>query len=149
MNPILKTVLAVIVGALIGGLINGGIVNLGMSILPLEGIDLNDPAAYDLYGAFLKNEASLNYFVAPYLAHALGTLIGALIAYLIAAPEYKKIAAFIVGGFYLIGGIAASAMIPGPIWFAALDILTAYLPMAWLATFIGGNVQKEKISHSS
>lgn len=143
MPPILRTVLAIIVGALVGGAINMGLVNLGMSILPIEGLDLSNdnPEAFIEYGDFLKNEATFNYFIFPYLAHALGTLLGALLAYLIAAPGHKKAAAFVIGGFYLLGGIAASSMIPGPTWFAAVDILTAYIPMGWLATIIGKKVQ--------
>jgi hypothetical protein len=46
--------------------------------------------------------------------------------------------AYVVGGFFLVGGIAASAMIPAPTWFKALDVVLAYLPMAWLGGRIGG-----------
>jgi hypothetical protein len=28
-------------------------------------------------------------------------------------------------------------MIPAPAWFIALDLVVAYLPMAWLATRVG------------
>ena len=148
MHPILRIILAIIVGALVGGAINMGLVQVGMGILPIEGFDPTDdnPEAFKVYGAFLRDEATLDYFVFPYLAHALGTLMGALLAYFIAAPGHKKVAAFVIGGFYLLGGIAVSSMIPGPTWFAALDILTAYIPMAWLATLIGGKMQKEKVS---
>ena len=33
-------------------------------------------------------------------------------------------------------------MIPAPTWFKALDLLVAYLPMAWLATQIGARLNK-------
>jgi hypothetical protein len=33
---------------------------------------------------------------------------------------------------FLLGGIANVAMLPAPLWFSALDLLLAYLPMAWL-----------------
>jgi hypothetical protein len=32
-------------------------------------------------------------------------------------------------------------MIPAPAWFIALDLLAAYLPMAWLAARIGIRVK--------
>ena len=73
----------------------------------------------------------------PFLAHAFGTLAGALAAYLIAATHRTQIA-YVIGAVFLCGGIAASFMIPAPAWFIALDLLVAYLPMAWLAIRSGG-----------
>ncbi len=67
----------------------------------------------------------------PFLAHAVGTLTGALAAYLIAAT-YRAQMAYVIGAVFLCGGVAASFMIPAPIWFIALDLLAACLPMAWL-----------------
>jgi hypothetical protein len=32
-------------------------------------------------------------------------------------------------------------MIPAPVWFIALDLIVAYLPMAWLATVIGARLR--------
>jgi hypothetical protein len=72
----------------------------------------------------------------PFLAHALGTLAGALAAHLIAA-SHKPQMACVVGVLFLCGGLAASVMIPAPAWFVALDLLAAYLPMAWLGIQIG------------
>ena len=72
----------------------------------------------------------------PFLAHALGTFVGALVAYLIAAT-YKLQLAYVIGAFFLCGGVVASFLIPAPTWFIALDLLAAYIPMAWLATRIG------------
>ena len=40
--------------------------------------------------------------------------------------------AWVVGAFFLIGGIAAVAMLPSPLWFTVVDLVFAYLPMAWL-----------------
>ena len=47
-----------------------------------------------------------------------------------------------IGVIFLCGGIAASFMIPAPGWFIALDLLAAYLPMAWLAVRIGSRLQR-------
>ena len=38
----------------------------------------------------------------------------------------------VVGLMFLAGGIGAATMIPAPIWFIVLDLVVAYLPMAWL-----------------
>jgi hypothetical protein len=40
--------------------------------------------------------------------------------------------ALTVGGLHLVGGIAAAFMIPAPAWFIVVDLVVAYLPMAWL-----------------
>ena len=48
-----------------------------------------------------------------------------------------------IGGLFLIGGIIVNFMLPGPTWFAVLDILVAYIPMAW----IGGKIA-ERLSKS-
>ena len=83
------------------------------------------------------------HFIMPFLAHALGTLAGALAAYLIAAT-YKAQMAYVIGAIFLCGGVAASYMIPAPTWFIALDLVAAYLPMAWLGIQIGTCVKQKK-----
>ena len=76
----------------------------------------------------------------PFLAHALGTFVGALVAWLIAA-RHKARMAYVIGIVFLCGGIAAAFMIPAPPWFIALDLLVADLPMAWLAARVGAGLQ--------
>ncbi len=137
MNPTIKNILAVIVGIAIGGGINMLIVTYGgVMIPPPEGVDPSDvesiKANMHLYEA--------KHFAVPLLAHALGTLIGAIIAYMLAANR-KTMCAYIIGVVFFIGGIAAAVMIQGPLWFTALDVLAAYIPMAWLGAKIGGSLQ--------
>ena len=81
------------------------------------------------------------HFIMPFLAHAVGKLAGALAAYLIAA-SYQGQFAYVIGAVFLCGGVAASFMIPAPPWFIALDLLLAYLPMAWLAIRIGSRMRQ-------
>lgn len=50
--------------------------------------------------------------------------------------------AWVIGGGFLAGGVAAAFMIPAPAWFIALDLLLAYLPMAWLAIAAGRWLQR-------
>lgn len=83
------------------------------------------------------------HFVMPFLAHAIGTLVGALVAFLIAATHKVKVA-YVIGALFLCGGVAASFMIPAPAWFIALDLLAAYLPMAWLGVQIGARIQADR-----
>ena len=71
------------------------------------------------------------HFVLPFLAHGLGTLVGAWVAVLL-TPGRTRGPAYVVGFAFLLGGIASVFMLPAPLWFSALDLVTAYLPTAWL-----------------
>lgn len=128
MNPIVRNVLAVVAGLFLGGIVNMGIVTVSSSVIPLpEGVDPSSMQS-------LKESMHLfepKNFLMPFLAHALGTLFGAFIASLI-AKTYKLKLALAVGVFFLIGGIMNVVMLPSPTWFAILDIVGAYIPMAFL-----------------
>lgn len=129
----LKNTLAVVVGILVGGAVNMALVTLSPSLIP-------PPAGVDVTNAESLGRAmhlfQPRHFIMPFLAHSVGTFAGALAAYLIAAT-YKVQIAFAIGVVFLCGGVAASFMIPAPAWFIALDLLVAYIPMAWLATRVG------------
>jgi hypothetical protein len=62
----------------------------------------------------------------------LGPLIGVLAAMFVAASRHKMIAIGL-GAVFLLGGIVANIMIPAPIWYRVIDLLFAYIPMAYLA----------------
>ncbi len=129
MPTVLRNVLAVIAGIVVGSAINMALVMLGPSLIPPPaGVDMSTPEG--LRGGMALLEP--RHFITPFLAHALGTFAGALTACLVAATHKPRMA-WVVGVFFLCGGIAASFMIPAPAWFIALDLLVAYLPMAWLA----------------
>ncbi len=139
MNPILKNILAVIVGWFGGSVINMGLVQTGHAAFPIEGIDTSNMEAL----AETLPTLEFEYFIFPFLAHALGTLFGAAIAFKIAASHQMKMA-LSVGILFLIGGIMVNYLLPGPTWFAVTDILIAYIPMAW----IGGKMV-EKLSRNN
>ena len=97
-------------GVIVGGAVNGGLVVIGpMIIPPPAGVDMTTvegmSAGMDLLGP--------EHFAVPFLAHALGTLVGGLVAYFVAASQ-KVLAVYFIGVLYLIGGIVASTMIPAP-----------------------------------
>jgi hypothetical protein len=133
----LRNTLAVIAGFVIGSIVNMTIVTVGPTLIP-------PPAGVDVTNAESLAKAihlfEPRHFVMPFLAHAVGTFAGAIAAYLIAA-SYKVRIAYAIGVVFLCGGIAASFMIPAPKWFLALDVLVAYLPMAWLGIKLGGCLQ--------
>ena len=127
MNPVLKNILAVIVGWIGGSIVNMTLVKIGHKLIPIEGIDPNSMTEL----AAVMPTLEVKYFIFPFLAHALGTLVGAIIAGLLAVSHKMKFSLGI-GILFLIGGIMVNYMLPGPTWFAATDILIAYIPMAWL-----------------
>jgi hypothetical protein len=138
MPTILRNIAAVIAGLVLGSLANMAIVMLGPVLAPPPaGVDMTTAEGLQQAMPLLQPK----HFIAPFLAHALGTLIGALAAYWIAGSR-KALFAWVIGALFLCGGIAASAMIPAPTWFKAVDLLFAYLPMAWLAIWIGTRTQR-------
>ncbi|HEX7705321.1 MAG TPA: hypothetical protein VF701_02585 [Thermoanaerobaculia bacterium] len=138
MSNLLRNVLAIVAGLIVGGVVNMALISVSPSLIPPPaGVDVNDAES-------LRQSIHLfepKHFLMPFLAHALGTLAGAFAAWLIAATHKARIA-YVIGVVFLCGGIAASFMIPAPAWFIALDLLAAYIPMAWLATRIGGLLKK-------
>ena len=133
----LRNVLAVLAGVAIGGGVNMALITLSPSLIPPPaGVNVND--AKSLSRSIHLFEP--RHFVMPFLAHALGTLVGALATYLIAATHRAPMA-YVIGAFFLLGGVAASYMVPAPAWFIALDLLAAYIPMAWLGIRIGARVR--------
>lgn len=130
MPHLLRNVLALVAGIVVGGAVNMALITLGPTLVPPPGgVDVRTAEGLRASMHLLQPR----HFVMPFLAHALGTLAGALTACVIAA-SYRTQFAYAVGAFFLMGGIAASLMIPAPAWFIALDLIAAYLPMAWLAT---------------
>lgn len=136
MNPILKNILAVLAGAIIGSVVNMGIIMMSSSIIPPpDGADVTTVEG-------LKASMHLfqpRHFIMPFLAHAVGTLAGAMITAWLAA-SHKMMLALGIGVLFLAGGIANVFMLPSPTWFSFLDLAGAYLPMS----FLGGKIVSRK-----
>ncbi|MEY2828935.1 MAG: hypothetical protein RIQ33_793 [Bacteroidota bacterium] len=128
MNPTIKNILAVVVGLVVGGLLNESPIMLGPHIIPPPpGAILTTPEGLKAAMAIMAPK----HFLFPFLAHALGTLLGAIIAAKLAASK-QLIMAMIVAGCFFIGGATMVAMLPtAPIWFDALDLIVAYFPMGY------------------
>ena len=132
----LRNVLAVVAGVVIGGAVNMALIMLSPVLIPPPaGVDPSNTESL-IKGIHLFEP---RHYVMPFLAHAFGTLAGAFAAYLIAAT-YKVQIAFAIGVVFLCGGVAASFMIPAPAGFIALDLLAAYIPMAWLGIRLGRQI---------
>ena len=136
MPNILRNILVLFAGLLLGGIVNGAIVSFG--IVP-EGVDPNN---LDDIRANMHLYKPLNFLV-PFLAHAIGTLVGAMLAAKFATEGWKLKLALVVGFFFLIGGSLMVKMIPEtPLWFILVDLGLAYIPMAGLGYRIGTKIRR-------
>jgi len=132
MHPILKSILAVFIAIFVGSMINCAFVELGPALIPPpSGLDLTTEEG--LLAAMPLMEPK--HFIFPFLAHALGTFIGAYIAARF-SENRKKTKAMIIGAVFLIGGIQMVFILPTtPLWFVITDLLLAYMPCAYAGYF--------------
>ena len=136
MNVILRNISAPILGWILGSVVNMGIIMLSPLVLTYpEGFDNSTMERL----AETIHLLSTGLLLMPFFAHALGALFGAFVAAKTAASHQMKFALG-VGAFFLIGGILMVNMVPSPTWFNALDLIVAYIPMA----FIGGKLAGAK-----
>ena len=133
MSVWVRNILAVVAGLAVGIVVNMAVLALVQALVPPPaGVDVSTPEGLAA-GIHLFEP---RHFLSPFLAHALGTFAGALAAFLVAGSR-KDLFAWGIGVLFLAGGIAAAFMIPAPAWFIAVDLVLAYLPMAWLAILLG------------
>ena len=136
---ILRNIIAVITGFFIGSFVNMSLIDMGANFYPIEGVL---PGDMDALVAAMPN-LSGEYFIFPFLAHALGTLVGAVFTGMIAATHKMKFI-WTIGALFFIGGIAASIILPAPYWFIVIDLVFAYIPMAWIAGIFVRKMTPEK-----
>lgn len=112
----------------IGGIVNGTIVNYSSRVVaPPAGYDLTKEEGLKAAMAVMEPK----HFVMPFLAHALGTLVAAfLITWLLEGK--KLVAALLAGLVFMLGGAYMVFILPSPLWFDAVDLGLAYIPMAWV-----------------
>ena len=138
LKRILKNIFAVILGWIIGSFLNMGLVELGNLVFPIKGVNRNSMEEL----AVVISTLNATYFIFPFLAHALGTFLGAFIAWNIASSHKMRIA-MTIGGLFLLGGFAVNYLLPGPKWFTILDLTLSYLPMAYFGGFLASFYSKK------
>ena len=132
MRAFLRGLLAVVLGLIAGSAVNMGLIVLGGQLLPPPvGMYLTTTEGLQAAMPLLEPR----HFLFPFLAHALGTLAGALLATWIVG-RVSKVPAVLIGLLFLAGGVASCFMLPAPRWFEVLDVLLAYIPFAWLGYLI-------------
>jgi hypothetical protein len=139
MNSFIRNSGAVLLGVFVGAALNMEIIMVSGRIIPMpKGTDIKSAEGL-INGMHLMEP---QHFILPFIAHALGTFVGATIAALIGSTK-KLILAIIVGLVFLLGGIADMNMIPTPIWFTFIDLTLSYLPMALLGFYFSTTFQKK------
>ena len=134
MNPIVRNILAVVIGGIAGMTTNMSLIMISGSIIPYpEGYDFSSEESIAATAHLLESR----HFIMPFVAHAGGTLVGAFLAALIAVSHKMKFAVAI-GVFFIIVGVMACFMIPAPTWFIILDLAVAYIPMGILGGKLAG-----------
>ena len=145
MLPKYRNMLAVVAGLVIGSVVNMGLINMSASAIPPPlGADVTTMEG-------LKASMHLfepKHFLFPFLAHALGTLVGAGVAAYIAACRKFHLAMFI-GVIFLAGGIGSVATLPSPLWFNVVDLVGAYLPMAWIGWKLAARKEPRQVASTT
>ena len=126
MPVFMRNLLSGITGLFLGSVLNGLIIRYShLLIPPPPGVDLTTEAGLESAMHLMGPE----HFIMPFLAHALGTLAGAMLA---ARLSNSLRPALSIGIIFLAGGAYMVWVLPSPLWFNIADLSLAYLPMAWL-----------------
>jgi hypothetical protein len=128
MKGIVLNVLVFAACVIAGGFINDLIIQYSGAVIP-------PPAGFDLTtGEGFKAAAAViepKHFIMPFLAHAVGTLVGAFLVTLL-IKERKLFRALLIGFLFFLVGVYMVFVLPSPLWFDAVDLGLAYIPMAWI-----------------
>lgn len=129
-----RNILATVAGFIIGSVVNMMLIALSGTIIPLPA-GVNNKTSESLAAGMHLMEPK--HFIFPFLAHALGTLVGAFIATKLSNPK-SIIGPMVIGLLFLAGGISMVFMMPNsPMWFNIVDLIFAYIPMVYLGYVLG------------
>ncbi|MFM8951406.1 MAG: hypothetical protein ACKOKB_11610 [Bacteroidota bacterium] len=129
----MKNILAMTAGLILGGFLNSVIVRLNGTLIPLpDGADISTFDGLSQSMSLFKPV----HFLAPFLAHALGTLVASWISVRFSVTP-NLVRALIPGFVFLTGGAIMVMDLDAPHWFEAIDLVWAYLPMAWIGFKLG------------
>lgn len=132
----LRNLAAFLVGAVVCLLGNGLLLNVMMQMIPPPaGFNLNQVESFRLLEA--------KHLLSPFVAHAVPSLVGAMVAALLAGSRPGRVG-MAVGGLHLAGGIVAAFLVPAPWWFVVLDLSVAYLPMAYLGVALAERLRPSR-----
>ena len=132
MKKIIVNIVAVLMSLFAGAMVNGGIINISSKIIPLPA-GSNLQTMEGLIKAMTIMEPK--HFIMPFLAHALGTFVGAILCSIIARSN-QLVLSLSIGLSFFIGGFMMVLQLPAPLWFDLVDLIFAYFPMAFLGYWV-------------
>ncbi len=121
MRVFLRIILSLILGIVSGSAINILLIIAGQNIITA-------PSSFNPMNA---QDWTVSFFIFPFLAHSLGTLVGSFVAAK-ASKEYHISISLMVGLWFLAGGIYMTTIITATTWFEILDIIICYIAMAYI-----------------
>jgi hypothetical protein len=136
----LRNIIAIILGLVIGGAVNMSLIMLGPVLIPPPpGVDMTTEEGLLASMHLFQPE----HFLFPFLAHALGSLVGSFLTACI-ATHFKLWGAMFISLMFLYGGCYMAYLLPAPNWFEVTDIALAYLPMGYLGHYLSNKLQRRK-----
>lgn len=123
-----RAIAAVLAGILVSMVLVGVIESTGHLLFPVEAPPQSSPEAIAEWAATLPLGALLSVLV----AWAVGLLCGIVVAQWL-WPAGRRAAARWVGGLMLLAVIANLVMIPPPVWFATVGLLSVVAISFWMS----------------
>lgn len=121
-----------VVAIFVGSNVNMALINLGPKLIAMpKGFDLTTEKG--LIAAMPFMEAK--HFLFPFLAHAFGTFIAALLIFVL-MKEKSNYYSFFAAALFFLGGAYMVKVLPAPLWFNVTDLILAYFPMVFLAQWL-------------
>ena len=128
---------------LVGAISNSFVLQLGLMLIPPPvGANFNTPEGLAASMPLL----SPKHFIAPFAAHASGTLVSAILLTWLLKATSKNLA-LIAALIFFAGGLYMVMILPSPIWFDMLDLSLAYFPMGLLGYWIGRKIVEKTNKH--
>jgi hypothetical protein len=138
LKTIIRNILAFVAGVIALAIVKTLVIKVGGALIPSPpGVDLSTVEGFKAALPLFE----VKHWVTPFLEHSLGSMAGAAVAALIAANHKMKLALGI-GFLHLLGGIAATALLPFPTWVIVVDLTFAYIPMAWIGGKMGAGTNR-------
>lgn len=129
----IKNVVTIILAVIIGGSLNMALVIVGGIVVPPPpGVDLTTMEGLAAGMPLMQPQ----HFLFPFLAHALGTLVGAFLVSRFAASRQLQLA-LLMSALFFVGGAQMVMELPSPMWFNVTDLVLAYFPMGFMGYKMG------------
>lgn len=128
MKQTISNIFIFVGSVLIGGFLNVMVIKYSSLVIPPpSGFNLTTEEGLKAAMAVMEPK----HFILPFVAHSLGSFVAAFLIGLF-TKEKKIVRSLLAGFLFFLGGAYMVFILPSPLWFDAVDLSLAYMPMAWL-----------------